>query len=195
LPTQRTLAAEFGVNMASIREAVKRLEQLRLVEVRHGDATRVLDWRQSGLEALAVLGTVDANVVRPLFESRRLVLTQVARLAAERRSEDQAEEISRIASSMAGAPDDESAQLIDWAFVSAVVEAADNLIFQLMANSVRKLYLAHAPRFVALIARRDELGPLYQDVAAAIRAGDPDATGTAMSNLTAAHEERMLEAL
>ena len=31
--------------MASVREAVKRLEQLRLVEVRHGDAMRVRDWR------------------------------------------------------------------------------------------------------------------------------------------------------
>src|SRR5919107_4782513 len=48
LPTQRTLAAELGVNMASVREAVKRLEQLRLVEVRHGDAMRVRDWRADG---------------------------------------------------------------------------------------------------------------------------------------------------
>ena len=45
LPTQRALAAELEVNMASVREAVKRLEQLRLVEVRHGDAMRVRDWR------------------------------------------------------------------------------------------------------------------------------------------------------
>src|SRR4051812_50174104 len=48
LPTQRTLAAELGVNMASVREAVKRLEQLRLLEVRHGDAMRVRDWREHG---------------------------------------------------------------------------------------------------------------------------------------------------
>ena len=34
--------------MASVREALKRLQQLRMVEVRHGDATRVLDWRRSG---------------------------------------------------------------------------------------------------------------------------------------------------
>src|ERR671916_2535267 len=48
LPTQRALARDLGVNMASIREAVKRLEQLRLVEVRHGDAMRVADWRTAG---------------------------------------------------------------------------------------------------------------------------------------------------
>src|SRR5919107_6175820 len=48
LPTQRALAAELGVNMASVREAVKRLEQLGLVEVRHGAAMRVRDWREHG---------------------------------------------------------------------------------------------------------------------------------------------------
>src|SRR5215212_11190678 len=54
LPTQRTLAAQLGVNMASVREAVKRLEQLRLVEVRHGDAMRVRDWRaHGGLDVIA----------------------------------------------------------------------------------------------------------------------------------------------
>ena len=48
LPTQRALAAELDVNMASVREAVKRLEQLGLVEVRQGDAMRVRDWRAGG---------------------------------------------------------------------------------------------------------------------------------------------------
>ena len=65
LPPQRALAAELAVNMASIREALKRLQQLRLVEVRHGDATRVLDWRRSGgLEALVLADGVDPSFAR-----------------------------------------------------------------------------------------------------------------------------------
>src|SRR2546429_8150119 len=83
LPPQRALARELEVNMASVREALKRLEQLRLVEVRHGDATRVLDWRASGgLEALALLGGIDRGTTPALFEARRLLLTEAARLAA-----------------------------------------------------------------------------------------------------------------
>src|SRR5436309_8358864 len=89
LPTQRTLAAELEVNMASAREALKRLEQLRLVEVRHGDGTRVLDWRRSGcLEALVLRGGIDQPFVRDLFEARRLLLVEAARLAAVRRSDE-----------------------------------------------------------------------------------------------------------
>ncbi|HEV2982145.1 MAG TPA: GntR family transcriptional regulator, partial [Solirubrobacteraceae bacterium] len=72
LPPQRALAAELEVNMASVREALKRLEQLRLVDVRHGDATRVLDWRRSGgLEALVLLGAGEEPFARDMLEARR----------------------------------------------------------------------------------------------------------------------------
>jgi GntR family transcriptional repressor for pyruvate dehydrogenase complex len=90
LPTQRTLAAELDVNMASVREAVKRLEQLGLVEVRHGDAMRVTDWRASGsLDVIAhvlfAAGGLDRDTLAHLMEARRLMLAESARLAAERR--------------------------------------------------------------------------------------------------------------
>src|SRR5829696_7015209 len=96
LPTQRALARDLGVNMASVREAVKRLEQLRLVEVRHGDAMRVSDWRTAGgLDVLAHLlfraGGLDQATLTSLMEARALMLAESARLAAERRSDDQAE--------------------------------------------------------------------------------------------------------
>ncbi len=98
LPSQRALAADLHVNMASVREALGRLEQLRLVEVRHGEPTRVLDWRRSGgLEALAMRGDVEETLLVDLFEARRLLLAQAARLAAERRSDEQAASLHRLA--------------------------------------------------------------------------------------------------
>src|SRR3981081_289646 len=104
LPTQRTLAAEIGVNLAAVREALGRLEQLRLVEVRHGDATRVLDWRRSGgLEALASLGSIDETTVTSLFEARGLLLIEAARLAAVRRTDEQAATLTELAKAIAHA--------------------------------------------------------------------------------------------
>jgi DNA-binding FadR family transcriptional regulator len=196
LPPQRALAAELEVNMASVREALKRLEQLRLVEVRHGDATRVLDWRRSGgLEALALLGSVDASVLGPLFEARRLLLAESARLAAQRCSEEQAEALSELAQAFATAPDASSAQLADWGFMAVLVEAAGNLVFQLIMNSVRELYLSQAELFAAIVARRDELAPLYARAAAAIAAGDATLAADTVAELAALHEARIQEAL
>jgi DNA-binding FadR family transcriptional regulator len=194
LPTQRALAADLGVNMATVREALGRLEQLRLVETRHGSGTHVRDWRTSGgLDALTLLGAqaADPAVGGALFEARRLLLAEAARLAAQRRTPEQARTLGELAHAVGAAPDDATALLADWSFMAAVIEAAGNLVFQLIMNSVRELYLPHAELFTALVARRGELLPLYARVAEAIEAGDADAAATATAALAEAQEARM----
>ncbi len=193
LPTQRNLAADLNVNMATVREALKRLEQLRLVEVRHGDATRVLDWRASGgLEALAALGAQDGEVVRALFEARRLLLVEAARLAAERRSDEQADRIAQLAGAIAVAASDDAALIADWEFMSAVIEAAGNLVFQLIMNSVRQLYLPNAQAFSAVVANRESLTKLYATVADAIGARSATRAARAIERLAGAQERQMV---
>lgn len=195
LPTQRALAADLGVNIASVREAVKRLEQLRLVEVRHGDAMRVLDWRQSGgLEALALLGSVDEPVVRSLFEARRLLLAEAAGLAAQRRGDEQTAELGELANAVAAAPDDQAALLADWAFMAAIVEAAGNLVFRLIMNSVRELYLPRLEAFGGVVSRRDAWAPLYAEIAVAIDQGDGERAAQAIGRLATEQEHAMLDA-
>lgn len=192
LPTQRTLAADLQVNVATVREAVKRLEQLRLVEVRHGDAMRVRDWRRSGgLDALALLTSVDVEVVRSLFEARRLLLSEAARLAAGRRSEEQAAAIEQLAASIALAADDHAALLADWHFMAALVEAAGNIVFQLIMNSVRELYLPRLGAFGGIVAHRDAWAPTYRRAAAAIRDRDGDAAAGAVAELALAQQRAM----
>jgi GntR family transcriptional repressor for pyruvate dehydrogenase complex len=192
LPTQRALAADLQVNIATVREAVKRLEQLRLVEVRHGDAMRVLDWRRSGgLDALALLTSVDLDVVRSLFEARRLLLSEAAQLAAQRRSDEQAAAIAELAGAVATAPDDHGALLADWHFMAALVEAAGNLVFQLIMNSVRELYLPRIGNFRGIIARRDAWAPLYARTAEAVANGDGEAAAAAICELASAQEAEM----
>jgi GntR family transcriptional regulator, transcriptional repressor for pyruvate dehydrogenase complex len=194
LPTQRKLAAELGVNMASVRSALSRLEQLRLIEVRHGDATRVLDWRNSGgLEALAVLGSDDPNTIAALFEARRLLLVEATRLACERRTPEQADELRELAAAMSVAREDSAALLADWSFMSTLVQAAGNLILQLIMNSVRELYVPNMKPFANVVAQRTQLAPLYEQAAAAIAGRDADAAAAAIGRLTAAQEASMLQ--
>jgi GntR family transcriptional regulator, transcriptional repressor for pyruvate dehydrogenase complex len=193
LPTQRALAADLQVNVATVREAVKRLEQLRLVEVRHGDAMRVLDWRRSGgLDALALLTSVDVDVIRSLFEARRLLLAEAARLAAERRSDEQAGALAELAGAVASAGDDHGALLADWHFMAALVDAAGNLVFQLIMNSVRELYLPRIGAFAGIVAHRDEWAPLYARAAAAVRDRDGDTAAATVAELARAQQGAML---
>jgi len=198
LPTQRALAADLAVNIGPVREAVKRLEQLRLVEVRHGDAMRVADWRAtSGLEAAAPLlfrpGGFDAEALAALMEARRVMLAQSAGFAAERRSDEQAEELERLAGRIADAGDDTGAvQALDFAFFAELIEAAGNLVFSLVMNSIRHLYLENAHLFSALVDDPQELAPLYRRAARAVQVGSASRASRAIEELTRLQEKRVL---
>jgi GntR family transcriptional regulator, transcriptional repressor for pyruvate dehydrogenase complex len=198
LPTQRRLAADLGVNMAPVREAVKRLEELRLVEVRHGDAMRVRDWRtDGGLDVIAHVlfraGGLDRGTLASVLEARRLMLTEAARLAAERRSEDQEKKLGDLAERIATTHDPESAQALDFAFMTELVEAAGNVVFVLILNSIRELYLERAELFRAVVA--GDLAPLYRRAVAAVAAGSPGRAAGAVRELTSLQERRLIEAL
>ena len=195
LPTQRALAAELGVNMASVREAVKRLEQLRLVEVRHGDAMRVRDWREyGGLDVVAHVlfraGGVDRSTLEGLLEARRLMLREAARLAAERRSDEQAARLGELAARLSDPG--EAAQTLDWAFMSELVDAAGNVVFVLIMNSIRELYFEQADLFKAVVGNAEELAPGYERAASAIARKDADKAATAIDELTRRQEESLL---
>src|SRR4051812_23516766 len=173
LPTQRRLAADLGVTMTALREALKRLEQLGLVEVRHGDAMRVTDWRaRGGLDVIAhvlfAAGGLDRGVLADVMEARRLMLSEAARLAAQRRDHQQAARLRELAGRLADAPDAATAQALDWAFFHELVEAAANVVLLLVMNSIREIYLQRAELFEAVMAGRVDLAPLYARAARAV---------------------------
>jgi DNA-binding FadR family transcriptional regulator len=193
LPTQRALAAELGVNMASVREGVKRLEQLGLVEVRHGDAMRVLDWRLHGgpdvlVHLIARAGELDAGMVGSVMEARRLLLAESARLAAERRDDEQAALLASLAEQIAGAAGAEAAQHLDFAFFAVLIQAAGNVVFLLVMNSIRALYLENLELFRPMVSTADP----YGDAARAVADGDAGAAAGIVAGLAAAQEARLL---
>src|SRR5213078_2447976 len=124
-------AADLGVTMGSLREALKRLEQMGLIDVRHGDAMRVRDWREhGGLDVIAHLlfasGGLDAGVLADVLEARGLMLRELAALRAD---DAQRARLCELAAGIAEAADETTAQALDWAFVNELAEAAGNVVF------------------------------------------------------------------
>jgi DNA-binding FadR family transcriptional regulator len=195
LPTQRALAADLGVTMGSLREALKRLEQMGLVEARQGDAMRVRDWREhGGLDVIAHLlfrsGGLDPGVLADVLEARGLMLGELAALAAERRDQAQATRLIELARELAAAPDAAAAQRIDFAFFTELAQAAGNLVFVLILNSIRALYFAHADR-LPITADHTELAPLYAQAAEAVGRQQPRAAREAVAELATRQRTRV----
>ena len=199
LPTQRRLAADLGVTMGSLREALKRLEQMGLVESRQGDAMRVRDWREhGGLDVIAHLlfrsGGVDSGVLDDLLEARGAMLREVASLAAGRRDDAQAARLVELAEAVDAAPDDAAAQRVDFAFFTELAEASGNVVFVLIVNSIRGLYFEHAAG-LPVTARHEELAPLYARAARAVAERDSTAAREAVGDLADRQRARVKEAL
>ena len=192
LPPQRSLAQEYGLNATTVREAIKRLEQLRLVDVRHGDAVRVSDWRTaSGLDVIAHVlfdsGGLRRDTLRALMEARRFLLAAAASLAAERRTDAQADELRALARVAAGG------QTADFTFFAGLVEASHNIVFALILNSVRPVYLEHAAFFAGLVT--PDQGELYDRAAEAVAARDAAGAQEAVTRLAVRQQEALEEAL
>ena len=75
LPPERELAKRLGVNRASLREALKKLEHLGLVRIRQGDGTRVQNFMETGgielVSHLLPLATTKSSVQQVASAQRK----------------------------------------------------------------------------------------------------------------------------
>jgi DNA-binding FadR family transcriptional regulator len=196
LPPQRDLAAELGVTMTALREALKRLEQMGLIEVRHGEAMWVRDWRRhGGLDVLVHLllrsGGIDKSVLGDILEARCYMLRELAGLAAERADAEATQRIGALAREFGEAEDAGAAAAVDYAFFTAVADAAANVVFLLILNAIRPIYFEHA-HLLPVTARPEELAGLYAAIARAVAARDTEAARAAAWELALRQRERLV---
>jgi DNA-binding FadR family transcriptional regulator len=83
LPPDRTMAADFEISRATVREALLALELLGVVEIRHGSGVYVVD--AGGRSELADKDWITPSTTA-LFEARTAVEPKIARLCALRMS-------------------------------------------------------------------------------------------------------------
>ena len=202
LPGERALADEFGVNRHAVREAIKRLQQARLVEVAHGGATRVLDWRRSaGLEVLPDLtfgdGRLpDLDVLRAALEMRQGIGVDVARRCAARADAGLVAALRAHLDATAEQPPGRLAQRYAdlW---TLLVDGSGNVAYRLAYNSL----IDALDRIRELADAASE--PEHADLAAqaalveAIAAGDAEQAGALAYELLGrmpARAERLLRA-
>ncbi len=97
LPTERELADTFKVSRTTVREAIRTLESMRLVQSRQGDGTYVLaSSEESLIQPLAAALFHEKDDIQDIFSIRNIVEPYVAQIAAENATLEEIKEMERI---------------------------------------------------------------------------------------------------
>lgn len=148
LPSERELSETLGVNRGAVREAIKRLQQARLVRVRHGGATQVENFEaEGGLELLPSLmvnthGQVNLEVARGIVALRKALAPVVAGQAALQGGKILAEQLKPLIAEMQNTQELPKLQQLAFDFWARVVQGSSNVVFKLAFNSMNQTYLA-----------------------------------------------------
>jgi GntR family transcriptional regulator, transcriptional repressor for pyruvate dehydrogenase complex len=97
LPPERELAELFNASRNSVRDALRVLEQMGLIESRQGDGTYVRSVSVERLaEPLALMLLQSRTQMRELWEVRRVLEPAIAEFAAERITDEELDELEAI---------------------------------------------------------------------------------------------------
>src|ERR1700681_4306785 len=138
LPKESELAAQLGLSRNSLREAVRALSQLRVLEVRQGDGTYVsslepdLLLESTGFVSHLLLGDTAVE----LYEVRRILEASAAALAAARIDERGKEELRRRLDGMTDADSVEDLVEADVAFHAVIAKATGNAVLTSLLASL-----------------------------------------------------------
>jgi GntR family transcriptional repressor for pyruvate dehydrogenase complex len=202
LPAERELAEQLGANRGSVREALKKLEQLRLVDIQQGSGIRVRPLEEASLDLVMRMLLVDGRPnlpwIRDLMDLREALVPAVMRLAVERASAAELEEFSAHLQNVADpALSDAGLQqaLGDMGDLSA--RMTQNRVVLLLTNSLRRFF-EQAPLSVlnvALAMDRATLVPGLKRLAVAVDARDADSAVRATRDLLRRAHTSVLDAL
>ena len=200
LPSERRLAEVLGVSRPAIREALKRLTSIGLVEIRQGDTTTVRDFRRhAGLDLLPRLlfqaGELDTTVVRSILETRLHNGPKVAELAALRHGPGLADLLDAAIDALATESDPVARQRHALTFWDHLVDGADSIAFRLMYNTLRATYEPALPALAVMMATEVDRAEPYRAIADAVKAGDAQAATTAARELLEPATTALLSAL
>ncbi|MFO1208419.1 MAG: FadR/GntR family transcriptional regulator [Amaricoccus sp.] len=177
LPSEMTLADEFGVSRPIVRDALERLREQGLVHSRQGAGSFVREIRTVPLGFARVETIAD---IQRCYEFRICIETMAARLAAARRDKEALGEIATALSLMEGATESQThREDADFAFHLAVARAANNQYFEASMRALREhIYVGMKLHGQSLMtdgakALKQVFGE-HSAIFAAIRDGDGD---------------------
>ncbi|MEU5576160.1 FadR/GntR family transcriptional regulator [Streptomyces huasconensis] len=182
LPTERDLAARLGLSRSSMREAIRALTVLGVLEARHGSGIYVTRLEAGDLlETFGLVAEISPKAALvELLEVRRILESAATAQAAARIDEEQLATVAGHLTAMHETSDAEDFITADMAFHGAIARAAGNdvlaaIIERLSSRTFRARVQRGHEDADAFARAREDHGRIYH----ALQARDPEAARSA----------------
>jgi GntR family transcriptional regulator, transcriptional repressor for pyruvate dehydrogenase complex len=195
LPPERELAVTLGVSRPPLREALRALSLMRMIENRQGSGTFVTSLKpELFVEHLDFIFTINDTTLLDLFEARKILEVGLVALAAQNITDQELEEVENCMQQAAECIDDPEAFLkADLELHEYFISAARNNILSLFMNSINDLNIASRRVTGEALTTRQQTLEHHRKIVDAIRAHDPQAASLAMRAHLDHIEERLKE--
>jgi GntR family transcriptional repressor for pyruvate dehydrogenase complex len=184
LPTEQELCGSLSVGRSTVREALRVLQAVGLVELRAGRGAFVASTNGSDQESISAWFAQNRPELRDVMELREAIEPVSVRLAVERRGSSDLKRLRAIHERFQLAADEMNVSelaLLDEEFHTAIVEAADNALLtrinRLIANELR----AYRVRALATRDRVTHALQPHEEILSAIERQD---AGAAVESMT-----------
>ena len=159
LPPERVLAAQLNVTRATLREALKKLEQLKLIVIHQGKGIIVEDFHKASIDLifslLVINGQIDLKILENILEARELFGTDVARCAARRAEQKDIEQMKTLMEKLIITTDPGKLQQLDFEFFRQLALASKNIVYILLMNTIKTIHDTHLDLFLPLTTNLD----------------------------------------
>jgi len=186
LPSEREMAEALSVSRASVREALRALEVIGLVESRPGAGNYIrTNFDNSLFEPLSVMFLLQESSLKEMFDLRETLELQCAKLSAKNIEDNELELLTAILDRMYVARSEEESLKLDVKFHYLIAKTSRNVLLinildvisQLMDEFIQKsrMQILHTG------STRENLLEIHENLLAALKCRDEVRASKAMN--------------
>jgi GntR family transcriptional regulator, transcriptional repressor for pyruvate dehydrogenase complex len=193
LPPEREMAQTFNVNRATVREALRKLENLELVEIRHGDGLYAKNYLESGnFDLIKVALNMDegGDIISNILEARGFVVPQIAYMAAQRRTTADLSELKEIVSN-----EDITMLERDIKVHQVIAKSTHNLLCTIILNFFNQIFRDYGHLYFDDERNVKRSHKFHREIYEAIKSREPEAARRIMRDVLTYAEEAVKDKL
>lgn len=190
LPSERDLAEQLEVSRASVREALRALQIIGLIEVRQGEGSFIAqDFEKTLFQPLSVMFMLQDSKPEEIIQLRKIIEVETAYLAAQRATDEEIEKLRELIERLKvlkDLDDEEASVETDKKLHYYIAETSKNKLLSNVLSVISELmdkFIKDARGMILTDEKnKDVLIHQHEAVFKGIEARDPEAAARAMED-------------